>query len=109
MFSMKGSGARLAAMVKANLLALIPNLQARSYMRGSSRLTRQLFQNVAPVVPLFGWGRESKGPHRRHPMWPLNHYSTLWHPSARNGAQERARRMRQIARGQLRRENGLAV
>lgn len=109
MFSLKSSGARLAAMVKANLLANLFNLQARSGIAGSKRLTKQLFKSVAPVVPLFGWGRESRGPHPRHPMWPLNHYSTKWHPTARNGSQECARRRRQIERGQLTAANGLHV
>lgn len=109
MFFRKGAAAALAAGIRGTLVGLVDKLNARSHLKGGQRIARNMAQMAGPAIPLFGWGQESKGPHRRDPHWPLNHYSTTWHPSARHGEQERARRMRQIARGQLRRENGLAV
>jgi hypothetical protein len=103
-----GAVARLAAIIKASTLASLDKSTRRSAAKANAQI-EQLVKPALPFIPLNGWGRESKGPHPRHWAWPLNHYSTKWHPSARNGAQECARRMRQIARGQLRSENGLAV
>jgi hypothetical protein len=111
MFFRKGAAAVLAASIRGALIGAVEKLNARSHLKGGIALERATRAVLAPrpVMPLFGWGQESKGPHRRHPMWPRNHYSTTWHPSARHGEQECARRRRQIARGQLTKANGLTV
>lgn len=107
MFATKGAASRLAARLKTAVLAALFTADVRSNLRASGKLD-SLFTGP-PVVPLGGYGRETKGPVPRHPFWPMNHYATTWNPSARHGAQECARRVRQIARGQLTKANGLVA
>lgn len=113
MLTHKGGASRLAH-IATGLVSAIGSLfkaDARSNLHASHNLTRQLYLRnpnaFEPVLPLF-YGSGSKGPHPRHPMFPHNHPSTDF-SRRRNGAQECARRQRQIARGQLRRENGFAA
>lgn len=108
MLSPKGPTSRLVATIRGALLPALFNAQARSFRKGRIAL-ETLLAPKAPPMPLFGFGHETKGPMRRHPMWPMNHYATKWAPTARHGAQECARRRRQIERGQLTEHNGLVI